>query len=457
MAAKKGMSVGDAWVSRGPERVALWQAFIALATGFLTLLLIRWSNAPSLAVSQFSAVAIYAASLAVVHVVLVFARFRGDPVLLVATMFLGGVGVMMQERMGTYGTAGALRLSAFTYPIGVATMLAAVLAFRKGRWTLLERLHVPAALVCMLLLGAILVVGRRFRGMVFAPGQANPAELVKPLLVVFLAGFLSRSQKAFAQFRAGLPAPPLAELVELGVLWGGPMLLLVLQRDVGMLFLLNAVLVVLLLVSTGRWGYPLIATVAAVALATLVTWLPIHGQQRLVAWVDPFRSATGNGWQILQSLSALFAGGLLGSGLGMGFPDYIPIASSDFVFAAIGEELGFVGCVLIVLSYLVLLHRAYRVAAASKKPFPLLLAAGLGTVLALQVILNIGGVTKALPLTGMTLPFVSHGGSSLVTCFLISGLLLALSEDTTAGRGPAGARTRKRQDKKRTRSKRSGK
>jgi len=445
MAARKKKSfLAESWMLRRPERVALGHAFAAPAMGFLTLLLIRWANAPSVAVSQFSAVAVYAASLVVVHVVLVLARFRGDQALLVATMFLGGVGVMMQERMGTYGTGGALRISAFAYPIGVASLLAVVLICRRGRWAVLDRLHVVAALVSMLVLAAILIAGQRFRGMVFAPGQANPAELVKLLLVVFLAGFLSRSQKAFARSQAGLPAPPLPEVVGLGVLWGGPMLLLVLQRDVGMLFLMSAVLVVMLLVATGRWGYPLVAAVAVIALAALVMHLPVYGRQRLVAWVDPFRSPTGNGWQILQSLCGLYAGGLWGSGVGMGFPAYIPIASSDFVYAAIGEELGFVGCVLIVLAYLVFLHRAYRIAAVSKRPFPLLLAAGLATLIAFQVALNIGGVTKALPLTGITLPFISHGGSSLVTCFLISGVLLAVSEDTVAkGRKTRGSQARR--------------
>jgi len=449
--AKKKGSVSEVWTWRAPERAALWQAFAASATGFLTLLLIRWANSPTIAVSQFSAVAVYAVTLVVVHVVLVFGRFRGDQALLVATMLLGGVGVMMQERMGTYGTAGALRASAFAYPIGVAAMLTVVLVCKRGRWALLDHLHVPAALSSMLLLGGILLLGRRYRGMVFAPGQANPAEFVKPMLIVFLAGFLSRSQKAFTRFQAGLPAPPLPELVGLGVLWGGPMLLLVLQRDVGMLFLLNAVLVVMLLVSTGRWGYPLVAALVTVALGALVMHLPMYGRQRMVAWVAPFSSPTGSGWQILQSLSALFAGGLWGTGLGMGFPAYIPIASSDFVYAAIGEELGYVGCLLVVLAYLVLLYRGYRIAAASKRPFPLLLATGLATLLAFQVMLNIGGVIKAFPLTGITLPFISHGGSSLVTCFVISGILLAVSEDTAvAAKRKKGGKKARRPRKKAT-------
>jgi cell division protein FtsW (lipid II flippase) len=154
---------------------------------------------------------------------------------------------------------------------------------------------------------------------------------------------------------------------------------------------------------------------------------------------DPFQDPTGISWQILQGLSWMYAGGLWGEGFGRGNPEYTPIAESDFIYSVIGEEAGLVGCVLVILFFLILFHRGLRIAHQIPSPFGSLVCGGLTSLIALQTFLNIGGVTKFIPLTGITLPFISHGGSSLVTGFASLGLILAIS-DGVAGRGAAPAK-----------------
>ncbi|MCS6772461.1 MAG: FtsW/RodA/SpoVE family cell cycle protein, partial [Kiritimatiellae bacterium] len=222
--------------------------------------------------------------------------------------------------------------------------------------------------------------------------------------------------------------------LSMAVFWLAPMALLVAIRDFGMIALLNSTLMCMIVLVTGRASYAL-AGLAALAGAAFVIWHFVpHGAGRLDVWLDPFEDPTGRGWQILQGLSAMASGGWWGAGLGAGHPTTVPIASSDFVYAALAEELGFVGCGLVLSSYLLLFHRGYRIADSLKDPFPQALATGLTTILALQTLFNIGGVTKALPLTGLTLPFISHGGSSLVTSLVMLGILLALSDSSGLSR-----------------------
>ena len=137
----------------------------------------------------------------------------------------------------------------------------------------------------------------------------------------------------------------------------------------------------------------------------------------------------GKGWQVLQSLSAMYTGGMWGCGLGAGAPSAVPIVSSDFIYAALGEETGWAGCALLLLAYGIFCVRSWRAAANAATPFAITLGAGLAACVAAQTLINVAGVTKALPLTGITLPFISHGGSSLVTSFCIAGLLAAISDN----------------------------
>jgi cell division protein FtsW (lipid II flippase) len=268
----------------------------------------------------------------------------------------------------------------------------------------------------------VVVAGRRFRGTLFLPGQINPTEILKPLLAVFTAGFLARAQDG------GRKADPDASrLLACAALWLVPMAGLLVQRDLGMLVLMGVALVVAFYAATPR-PYWLLPALAAIPTAIALFRLTSHGRRRVELWLDPFADETGAGWQILQGLSALYSGGWWGSGVGAGFPHAVPIAASDFIYAAIGEELGFVGCALLVAVYGALFAAGFAAAARAPGRFERVLAAVLTAFLAAQTIWNLGGVTKALPMTGIPLPFLSRGGSDLTASFVMLGLLIVLSD-----------------------------
>lgn len=402
--------------------------FLVLLCGYLMIMAVKFSNAPVLRSVQLLPMAVMAASTFIVWLLFRFSDFKGDSLIPPLVLLLSGIGLLIQFRLGNLDFTDESRASSFAYPLGVFSFLMTWMAFRGGRHAALAGFALPCLFLSVGLLGVIVAFGERFRGAVFLAGQLNPAELVKLLLVIFLAGIMTDFKKQLQQTVAGIPAPPAKSLLTLVALWAVPMALLIVQRDLGMIILLNIVLLVLIFMATGRWGYLVVGSAAAAVASYAGFQLFSHARMRFLAWQNPFSDPTGKGWQILQSLSAMFSGGMWGSGLGSGAPTVVPIAASDFVYAAFAEELGFIGCILLVLVYLLLFYRGYRVADQLRQPFAQTLAAGLTTLLALQTLMNIGGVTKAIPLTGITLPLISHGGSSLVTSLIMLGLLTAMSE-----------------------------
>ena len=243
---------------------------------------------------------------------------------------------------------------------------------------------------------------------------------------LFTAAFVVPRAKALARWRWLLP--PLGVLWPLLLVWLALFALLLLQRDLGLVLILGLALLAMLGVGSRHAGYPLYGlTLAGVGGWALLTWFS-HGQRRIAAWSDPFADPTGAGWQVLQGLSGMYAGGLFGQGFGEARPRYAPIAESDFIYAVIAEELGFAGSALLLVAFGVLLTRLVLIAARARTGFGLVLGTGIASVLAVQTLLNLGGVTKDIPLTGITLPLVSHGGSSLLVVCASLGLMLAISD-----------------------------
>lgn len=402
--------------------------FLILLSGWLMVMAVKGSSTPDVRMTHLLPLALMAFSCFFQWMILKLSGFKGDQVLPPLVLLLTGIGLLIQFRFGNLDFFDRTRASTYAYPLGLGSFLLILLLFRQGRHSILSGLGMPALLLSAATLGVILATGQRFRGAVFLAGQINPAEIIKLLLAIFLAGVITDFRKPLQQTVAGIPAPPLKSLILLGFLWAIPMALLILQRDLGMIILLNIVVLVLVFMATGRWGYLLVGSAAATLASYGGFQLFGHARLRFLAWQDPFTDPTGRGWQVLQSLSAMFSGGMWGSGLGSGAPTDVPIASSDFVYAAYAEELGFVGCILLMILYLLLFYRGYRIADQLRQPFAQTLAAALTTMLAVQTLLNIGGVTKAIPLTGIPLPLISQGGSSLVTSLIMLGLLIALSE-----------------------------
>ncbi len=433
----KAKGIFSFWSGRRRERWLLALAFLAVTAGYAAVLLVHFGEAGEFRRADFAPLIAFGASLLAVHFVFAVANFRGDPVLLTAALLLAGLGILEQFRLGTLAVANAGDWSTLAFPIGAAAMTFIALSLAGGRWRVLEKFSTVSGIAAIAVIALTVATGHKFRGATFAAGNMTPTEIIKVLLPVFLAGFFAAYRSDLAQMGLpGIPAPSTPTVLALGFFWGAPMALLFWQHDLGMILLLNAVFLVLLSLASRRSGYLFAGILLAVTAAFAALRFVPHVQSRIETWAQPFHDTSGKSFQIMHALTALNSGGVWGSGLGAGNPQTIPIASSDFVYAALGEEIGYAGCGLVVVLYLIFFYRGFRVADSQKDPFAQFLAAGLISVFAFQTLLNIGGVTKALPLTGITLPFVSHGGSSLLTSFIALGLLLALSEGgRDAGRG----------------------
>ncbi len=256
----------------------------------------------------------------------------------------------------------------------------------------------------------------------------QPSEPLRLILIAFLAAYLA---DRVTVEQDGIPYRGWRSLLPLLIIWVIAIVLLVLQRDMGTGSLFLAIFAFLLYLSTGRWR--------VMALAIILTWIgAVLGvvfidvvALRFEAWVNPWLDPTGGSYQIVQSIIAIASGGLFGRGPGMGNPEFVPAAHTDFIFTAIAEEWGLIGGLGLIALFVILVSRGIKAALESDEPFRILLAGGISIALGLQAVLIIGGATRFLPLAGVTLPFVSYGGSSLLTSFVALGLLLHIS----GGRG----------------------
>jgi cell division protein FtsW (lipid II flippase) len=260
----------------------------------------------------------------------------------------------------------------------------------------------------------------------------QPSETLKILLIVFLASYLAEKREIIATTHLMLGRwrlPPLSYVAPMLLMWSFCMILLIWQRDLGTASLFFLIFLAMLYVSTGQAGY-IVAGLVLLGLAGVAGYT-LFGVVRLRVdtWWNPWPEADDRAFQIVQSLLAVAAGGIPGQGVGQGAPTFVPVVHSDFVFAAITEEWGVTGALGVLACLAVFVLRAMRIATQNiRRPFHSLLAAGIGVSLGVQSLLITAGVLKLVPLTGVTLPFVSYGGSSLLSSFVMVGLLLRVSD-----------------------------
>ena len=372
-----------------------------------------------------------------------------DPLLLPAVALLVGLGLtvihrldLASEQVDSTVTREDAPVQLVWATLGVALFVGVLVIVRDHRT--LSRYAYTLALIGMALLAlpALLpsslseVNGAKIWIRV-AGFSIQPGEFAKICLVVFFAAYLvdKRDVLALASRKvAGLELPRGRDLGPVLLAWVLSILVLVFERDLGSSLLLFGIFVVMLYVATERSSWLLIG-VGLFAVGALVAYqLFGHVQQRVDTWLDPFAYRDGAGYQLVQSLFGLGTGGLFGAGLGGGRPDQVPVAKSDFIAAAVGEELGLFGLVAVIVLYLVLVERGLRTSLIVRDAFGKLLAAGLAFAVAWQVFVVLGGVTGLLPLTGLTTPFLAYGGSSLVANFVLVALLVRISD---AARRPA--------------------
>ena len=354
-----------------------------------------------------------------------------DPFLLPLLSLLTGWGLVLLDRLAP----NFLGRQVIWLLVGTAILLAIAILPRSLR--LLRRYRYSWLTGGLLLLAATLIFGVNpsgfgaalwlpvpFIGRVFF----QPSELLKMLLVIFLASYFDERESLLRLESHRGRFGPLPYLAPLLLMWGFCMVLLVWQRDLGAATLFFIVFLALLYLVTGDRRY-VGSGLVLLLLASIFAYFAFDVVAlRVDAWWNPWPEAGDRSFQIVQSLYALAAGGITGQGVAEGFPIYIPVVHSDFVFAAIAEEWGLIGSMAIVACFMLLAHRGLRIAALAQRPFHIYLAAGITILFSAQAFLIMGGVTKLLPLTGVTLPFVSYGGSSMLMSSIMMGLLLYLSD-----------------------------
>jgi cell division protein FtsW (lipid II flippase) len=261
------------------------------------------------------------------------------------------------------------------------------------------------------------------------PVQFEPVEVIKLLIVLFMASYLNDTADVIARTRPWSLRANAKYLGPLFLGWGVSMGILVFEHDLGMAALMLATFVAMLYVATRR--IDLVAG-ATTVFGLAAWWAATHYsyvERRIAVWKDPFHDPLGAGYQAVQSMFSLANGGLFGTGYGQGRPDYIPEVATDYVYAAFGEEWGAIGSIVLLMVFLALVLRALRVAQRQPDLYAKLLATGLAAVLGFQILIIVGGVLRLFPLTGITLPFISYGGSSLVTNYLLVALVWAISSE----------------------------
>jgi peptidoglycan glycosyltransferase len=271
----------------------------------------------------------------------------------------------------------------------------------------------------------------------------QPGEFAKVVLAIFFASYLVERREllgmvTWPKVRPFLPDPKFLGPVLLA--WVASLVVMTMEKDLGSSLLFFALFIVLLWVATERTAYLGVGAVLFAGGAWFAYSSFAHVHDRVHFWLDPWRDASGKGFQAIQGWFALAWGGTAGTGLGLGNPDRVPVATTDFIFAAIGEELGLLGTIAIIVSFVLLIGAGLRIAIRADPPFEKLLAAGLTALLGIQAFIIMAGVTRLLPLTGVTLPFVSYGGSSLVANYVLLALLVRISDDSARRLGEVPAK-----------------
>ncbi len=455
---------------RWRESMLLFGVAVALIIGSLSLGATRSWQASVLPGSTTPAswqladarqLAIFFAAFLAVHLAQILTGRRTDQVLVPAVALLGGIGLLLMERLpqNLAGSLGGLSQTQLVWWVLAAVILGTLgIVVRSDAWLRTYKYTWAAVGIALLLL--TFVFGEEVNGarltLSLGPASFQPSELLKVILVVFLAGYLSewRPLLAEAATQVGpLRLPPLPYLVPMVVMWAVALAVVVIQRDLGAALLFFAVFLLMLFIATARWSYVFFGLILFAIGAYAAYLLFAHVQDRVDIWLDPWSAPLGSGYQVIQGLMAFARGGLIGTGLGAGLPVVagrmpIPAIHTDFPFAALGEELGLIGVLAILGLYLVIIERGLRIAASAADDFRSLLAAGLALVIGVQAFIIAAGNLKLIPLTGITLPFISYGGSSLLANAVIIGLLLAISDRGVEPPPPprAGRRWRRSRD-----------
>ncbi len=426
---------------RGVEAFMLGFAIALSMAGYLLIHLNQSAKLPDQWPFALAALAVIGVGL---HLVIRWRIPYADPLILPLVMLLNGVGLAMSHRLDLASSpvmhSAELQLTWWL----VAAAACAGVIIGLGDYRVLQRYPYLLFLVgiILLLLPMLPIIGLEKNGariwIHLGSYSFQPAELAKLVLTIAFASYLVDKREVLALAGARFLGIELSRPRDLGpilVMWLASLAVLVFQKDLGTSLLFFGLFVVMLYVATEKPRWPILGTVMFLAGAAGAYAMFDHVKARVSAWFNPFSNYDQN-YQVIQAQFGIAWGGIFGTGWGLGRPYMTPLAKTDFIAAALGEEIGVTGLIALILVYAVIVARGFRAALAAKDPFGKLLATGLSFVFTIQVFAIIGGVTRLLPLTGLTTPFMSQGGSSLVANWVMVGLLLVITHQV---RRPAAA------------------
>jgi cell division protein FtsW (lipid II flippase) len=432
--------------ARNRELMALIPASLLLTAGFAALFIQRSDILSNVSLTYG---AIFLALCFGGHLVIRFTLPHADPYLFPLVAILACFGLVVVYRIDE----NLARDQAEWFVIGLILFVVTIFALRDFR--LLERYRYTIALagLVLLMLPRVPGIGQQvngaYLGVRVGPISFQPAEFGKIAIVIFLAAYLRDTRQVLVQSSRrllGVTIPPLKHFGPLLVVWGAAMLMLVFIRDLGSSLMYFGAFLALVYVATSRFSFVLVGLVLFALGAWFMASHVPHIEDRVDIWLDPFKTYSSSGYQIANGMFAQADGGLFGTGLGAsvlrlpGGAPLIPAPQTDMIYAVVVNELGLVGGCGLLATYLMIVERGFKTATLAADSFSKLLATGLTAVLALQVFVIVGGVTRVIPLTGVTLPFVSYGGSSIVANFVLLALLLLISD---RARRPAEAAARR--------------
>lgn len=441
------MSVAAHAATVQPKRRNLELVLMILAWGLgvLGTLQVAWSTGEGVHPRFWITAGVVGAIALTTHIIVRWRVPYADPFILPIATLLTILGLTMIYRLDVAAAQRAERndnpiptpdvYNQLTWYAVAATLFILVLIVLRDH-RVLQRYTYTAGLigVVLLLLPLAPVIGAtvngstlwvRIGGLTF-----QPAEAAKIFLTIFFAGYLVVTRDSLALVRTkflGIGFPRARDLGPILIVWVVSLGVLIFERDLGTSLLFFGLFVAMLYIATQRISWLVLGSLLFVIGSVGAYLLFGHVRARVQVWLDPFAYADTGGYQIVQSLYGFSNGGLFGTGLGRGYPDLVPFANTDFILAGLGEELGLTGVFAILLLYAVLIERGLRIAVTVRDPFGQLLAAGLSITFAIQVFVIVGGVTRLIPLTGLTTPFLSYGGSSLVANWVIIAILLVIS------------------------------
>ncbi len=369
-----------------------------------------------------------------------------DGTLLPIAAMLNGIGFVVIARLGGAGGdyASQARIQAVWVGIGIGVFVLTLVVVRDVRVFARYRYIALLLGIGFMLLPLLPAIGQSKGGgrlwVGFGPISFEPNEVAKVLLVAFFAAYLADKRELLTQGRIRIgrwfvPSP--RDLGPLFLAWAMALLVLAYEQDIGTSLLFFGVFAAMLYMTTKRAAY-LVGTIILLVIGGIVAYKAFgHVRVRVQNWTNPWPDPLGTGRQPIQGWYALGSGGIAGTGLGLGQPWRVPLASTDYIFTSIGEELGLVGTIGVIAAFMLFVGSGYRIAVDAVRPFTKLFAAGIATIIGFQTFLIIGGVTRVIPLTGISLPFVSYGGSSLVANFALLAILLRISDESVRERSLA--------------------